>query len=217
MSNGIQADLNPCTRKRVVGNLRSSIVAKQTLLADEKNLRSFEMAVALVVGRYLDGGRMYIAGNGGSASDAQHLAGELVCKLSTPRSPLPAEALAGDCATLTAIANDFGYDEVFSRQLACKASSQDVFLALSTSGNSPNIVRALSECQRLAVPSVLFSGRDGGRAKRIADVVVIAPGDDSCRIQEVHIVLYHTLVECIEATLSGKAGCTAHSKSEWAV
>jgi D-sedoheptulose 7-phosphate isomerase len=182
-------------------NLEASIAAKRELLADSRQLAAFARAVELIVDVYQQGGRMYIAGNGGSASDAQHLAAEFVCKLSTPRAPLAAEAFAADAATLTAIGNDYGYDEVFARQIECKATSRDIFLALSTSGKSRNIVRALERCRCVGAPSVLFGGSGGGRCRELADVSVIVPGDNSCRVQELHIVLYHTLVACVESAL----------------
>jgi D-sedoheptulose 7-phosphate isomerase len=185
--------------------LESSIAVKQALLEDPAQLRAFGEAVGLVVSTYRRGGRLYIAGNGGSSSDAQHLAAEFVCKLDRDRPPLPAEALPCDAATMTAIGNDFGYDEVFARQLQCKATQRDTFLALSTSGKSPNIVRALQRCRALGVRSVLFCGRGGGEASRYADVSVIAPGDNSCQVQEVHIVLYHTLVRCVEYAIFSPA------------
>jgi D-sedoheptulose 7-phosphate isomerase len=181
--------------------LESSIAVKQSLLDNSAQLRAFGQAVDLVVATYRRGGRLYIAGNGGSSSDAQHLAAEFVCKLDRERPPLPAEALPADTATMTAIGNDFGYEEVFARQLQCKANLKDAFLALTTSGNSPNIVRALERCRTIGVRSVLFSGRGGGEAARYADVSVIAPGNNSCQVQEVHIVLYHTLVRCVEQAL----------------
>lgn len=121
-------------------NLALSIQAKQQLLADEACMQLFERAVMAVVDVYKQGGRIYIAGNGGSAADAQHLAAEFVCKLGSERAPLPAEALTVDSSILTAIGNDFGYDLVFARQLAGKLTDKDVFLGITTSGRSQNIV-----------------------------------------------------------------------------
>ena len=181
--------------------LEASIAVKQSLLDKPAQLRAFGQAVDLVVETYRRGGRLYIAGNGGSSSDAQHLAAEFVGKLDRERPPLPAEALPADAATMTAIGNDFGYEEVFARQLQCKAKRNDAFLALTTSGNSPNVVRALEQCRALGVRSVLFGGRGGGEATRYADVSIIAPGNNSCQVQEIHIVLYHTLVRCVERAL----------------
>lgn len=120
-------------------NLEASIQAKYQLLADDESLSQFAKAVETVVDRYKHNGRIYIAGNGGSAADAQHLAAEFVGKLARDRAPLPAEALTVDSSILTAIGNDYGYDMVFSRQLAGKATDKDIFLGITTSGQSPNI------------------------------------------------------------------------------
>jgi len=187
--------------EQLVHELQGSIAAKRRLLEDAEELQAFARAVEMITAAYQRGGRLYIAGNGGSSSDAQHLAAEFVGKLDVVRAPLPAEALPADAATMTAIGNDFGYDEVFARQLQCKAMPQDVFLALTTSGQSRNIIRALQQCRTQGVRSVLFTGRGGGEARQYADVCVIAPGNNSCRVQEVHIVLYHTLVRCVEGAI----------------
>ncbi|MEY3289554.1 MAG: hypothetical protein RLZZ419_1796, partial [Pseudomonadota bacterium] len=123
------------------------------MLVDEECLEQFSKAVEVVIDRYQQGGRIYIAGNGGSAADAQHLAAEFVSRLARDRSPLPAEALTVDSSILTAIANDYGFDVVFSRQLAGKATAKDIFLGITTSGQSPNILKALEQCQTMGVPS----------------------------------------------------------------
>ena len=192
------------TIARLKKNLQASIQAKQTLLADAEVLVQFGRAADLVVERYRNGGRIYIAGNGGSAADAQHLAAEFVSKLARDRAPLPAEALTVDSSILTAIGNDYGYDLVFSRQLAGKATDKDVFLGITTSGKSPNILKALEQCRVLGVPSILFCGRDGGPAKALADHCIIAPGVATSTIQELHIVLAHTLCESVEVAIFGE-------------
>jgi D-sedoheptulose 7-phosphate isomerase len=182
-------------------NLRASIDAKRALLDDEPVSRAFAAAADAVVRCYQKGGRLYIAGNGGSAADAQHLAAEFVSKLARDRAPLPAEALTTDSSILTAIGNDYGFEHVFARQLAGKARAGDVFLGITTSGESPNIVRALQECARLGLTSIVFSGRGGGRAREHATHCVAVPGTATSTIQEQHIVLAHTLCECVEAAL----------------
>lgn len=190
--------------KRLKKNLELSIQAKHQLLADAECLLRFANAVEMVVDRYRHGGRIYIAGNGGSAADAQHLAAEFVSKLARDRTPLPAEALTVDSSILTAIGNDYGYDLVFSRQLAGKATGRDVFLGITTSGQSPNILKALEQCRAMGVPSIIFCGRDGGRAKSMANHCIVAPGIATSTIQELHIVLAHTLCECVESAIFGE-------------
>ncbi len=192
------------TIARLKKNLQASIQAKHQLLADDVCLGLFSKAVEIVVERYKQGGRIYIAGNGGSAADAQHLAAEFVSKLARDRAPLPAEALTVDSSILTAIGNDYGYDMVFARQLAGKATIKDVFLGITTSGQSANILKALEQCRRIGVPSIVFCGRDGGPAQAIADHCIVAPGLATSTIQELHIVLAHTLCECVEVAMFGE-------------
>jgi D-sedoheptulose 7-phosphate isomerase len=182
-------------------NLIASIEAKQGLLNLNDQLDIFDKAVLEVVARYREGGRLYVAGNGGSAADAQHLAGEFVSKLARDRAPLAAEALTVDTSIITAIGNDYGYDYVFSRQVAGKMSDKDVFLGITTSGHSPNILNALDTCRQMKIPTIIFTGRDGGIAKMKADYCIVSPGEVTSTIQEVHIVLAHTLCECVERAI----------------
>lgn len=195
----------PAARKgcleRLRRNIDASIEAKRQLLEWEDALEAFEQAARLVVERYRLGGRLYIAGNGGSAADAQHLAAEFVSKLARDRAPLPAEALTTDSSILTAIGNDYGFDQVFARQLAGKANTRDVFLGITTSGESANILTALEHCRRVGIPSIVLAGRGGGSAAMLADHCIAVPGSATSTIQELHIVLAHTLCETVESAL----------------
>lgn len=182
-------------------HLNQSLHAKQQLMGDANNLLEFEQIVNVVISRYEQGGRLYIAGNGGSAADAQHLAAEFVSKLAADRAPLPAEALTVDSSVLTAIGNDYGYDSVFSRQLYGKATPKDVFLGITTSGQSPNILKALDACRDIGIPSIVFSGYQGGEAKSRADFCVLVPGEATHTIQELHIVLAHVLCAAVERAM----------------
>ena len=179
-------------------NLSDSIQAKQLLLEDEQMQAEFVTAAEMVLKKYLTGGRLYIMGNGGSAADAQHLAAEFVSKLAADRDPLPAEALTVDTSILTAIGNDYGYDELFARQIIGKVNKDDCVLAISTSGNSKNILKGLKTCSERGISTLLFTGSDGGKAKPLADFCIIAPGNHTGTIQEIHIVLAHTLCGYIE-------------------
>jgi len=181
--------------------LTESIEAKQRFLRHSARLEDFERAVTRVVAAYRQGGRLYIAGNGGSAADAQHLATELVCRLGRERGPLPAEAMTVDTSALTAIANDYGFAHVFERQVWGRMRPEDVFLAISTSGNSPNILLALQACRARGIASLLFAGRDGGEAARLADFTLLAEGRETSTIQESHIVFAHALCACLEDEL----------------
>lgn len=191
--------INPSNVLR--NNLVESIKAKQALMEDNAQLAAFEAAVEIVARCYRSGGRMYIAGNGGSAADAQHLAAEFVSKLARDRDPLPAEALTVDSSILTAIGNDYGFDKVFSRQIQGKMTKNDVFLGITTSGNSSNILNALETCRSMCIPTIVFTGKNGGKVKDLADNCIVAYGNRTSIIQELHIVLAHTLCECIENEL----------------
>lgn len=184
-------------------NLIASIEAKQSFLLQDSQMVVFDKAVQEVVNRYRNGGRIYIAGNGGSAADAQHLAAEFVSKLARDRAPLAAEALTVDTSILTAIGNDYGFDQVFSRQIAGKMTQKDIFLGITTSGHSGNILNALDTCRQMSIPSIVFTGRDGGVAKNKSNFCIVAPGDMTSTIQEIHIVLAHTLCECVERQIFG--------------
>jgi len=179
-------------------NLQASIDARQKLLKDSTQLDVFEKAVKVVAERYRKGGTLYIAGNGGSAADAQHLAAEFVSKQARDRAPLPAEALTVNSSILTAIGNDYGYEWIFARQIVGKMTEKDIFLGITTSGQSENILKALDACREKGIPTIVFTGRDGGPAREKADYCIIAPGTATSTIQEVHIVLAHTLCEYVE-------------------
>ena len=184
-------------------NLEASIDAKQKMLRSQEILPSFKQAADAVLEAYKNGGCLYISGNGGSAADAQHLAAEFVSKLAYDRAPLPAEALTVDSSILTAIGNDYGFENIFSRQIEGKMQPGDVFLALSTSGNSLNILEGLKTCRSLGITSVAFLGKDGGLAATLADYCVVVPGNTTATIQEIHIVLAHTLCGYVENFIFG--------------
>jgi D-sedoheptulose 7-phosphate isomerase len=185
----------------LIDNLKASINAKYTFIEDKLQGQVFENATNEVIKRYKLGGRIYIAGNGGSAADAQHLAAEFVSKLAKDRNPLPAEALTVDSSILTAIGNDYGFEKIFSRQIIGKVTSKDIFLAITTSGMSQNILEALKVCKEMGIPSILFTGKDGGLAKALATYTIIAPGNSTAIIQEIHILMAHTLCQCVEMEL----------------
>ncbi len=182
-------------------NIVASIEAKTKFLDLHDQIDNFEKAAEAVLASYRKGGRIYVAGNGGSAADAQHLVAEFVSKLARDRAPLAAEALTVDTSILTAIGNDYGYDLVFARQVEGKMSENDIFLGITTSGNSVNILKALEACRQKSIPSVVFAGRDGGMALNKADYCIIANGEMTSTIQETHIVFAHSLCEYIERSI----------------
>ena len=176
----------------------------QELLIDSDTLGLIEKIIDVITACYEKRGKVLILGNGGSAADAQHFAGELVSRFYFDRPGLAAFALTTDSSVLTAIGNDYGYDLIFSRQLAGKATVKDIFLGITTSGKSQNILKALEQCRIMDIPSIVFVGHDGGLAKTMADHFIIAPGVATSTIQELHIVLAHTLCECVEVAIFGE-------------
>ncbi|MGN8060924.1 D-sedoheptulose-7-phosphate isomerase [Ralstonia sp. 22111] len=161
-----------------------------------------EQASHLCADALAAGYRILLCGNGGSASDCQHLAGELVGRLKGNRRPLPAHALGADSAVMTCIANDFGYEEVFARQVEGIGKAGDVLLALSTSGNSANVVRAVEQANALGITTIGLLGGNGGKlAQLCTHVVCVSASTDTARIQEAHILIGHVICADIEARL----------------
>lgn len=149
------------------------------------------------------GNKILLAGNGGSAADAQHFAGEIVGRFMMERNPLPAVSLCTDPTVVTCISNDYGYEEVFARQIAGQGKEGDIFVAISTSGNSGNLVRAVETAGEKGMKTVGFLGRDGGRLKDLCDYPLVVPSDATPRIQETHTLTVHILCELIEKELFG--------------
>lgn len=147
------------------------------------------------------GHKILVCGNGGSAADAQHLAAELMCRYVDDRQPLAAVALHTDTSLVTAIGNDYGYDQVFERQVRGLSQAGDVLIAFTTSGNSPNVLHALEAARELGIRSIAFLGRGGGPAKDLADCALVVPNNVTARIQEAHQFLLHSLMDRIEAGL----------------
>ena len=170
----------------------------QSLLAQQE---IFERIAAAVVGALNSGGKILTCGNGGSAADALHMAEELVGRYRNNRRSLPGVCLNADPTALTCIGNDFGFDEIFSRQVEGLGVKGDVLVCFSSSGNSPNIVRALDAARKRGVRSVALLGKDGGKARGKADLELIVASADTARIQEAHTLLLHALLERVEQSI----------------
>jgi len=151
------------------------------------------------------GGKLIVFGNGGSASDAQHMVAELVGRYAVKRQALAAIALTTNSSSLTAIANDFGFEQIFARQLEALAKSQDVVLAISTSGNSSNVVRALETAKTLGLKKIGLTGNDGGKLRGLVDICVIVPSASTPRIQEAHTLVIHILCGIVESAFAHDA------------
>lgn len=156
------------------------------------------LAGQLLISRLERKGKILTAGNGGSACDAAHLAEELLGKYSKARRPLPAINLNACTATLTCIANDFGFEDVFARQIRALGDDDDALVVFSTSGNSPNVLAALRAARDVGMWSVLLTGQDGGKGRFLADATICVPSTNTARIQEIHTLILHTWLEQIE-------------------
>jgi len=182
----------------------TSIEAKQRLLRSDA-IRLTAEAAARVVESLRAGGKVLFFGNGGSSTDAGHLAAELLGRFYADRRPLAAVNLADNTAAMTAIGNDYSYDEVFSRQVRALGVRDDVAVGLSTSGNSANVVRAIEEAAGLGMRTVAFTGASGGKLASVAELCVRVPSDDTPRVQEMCMLLGHTLCEIVEREFLGEA------------
>ena len=183
--------------------MEASVGVKSLILNDNTFIKRLSDAVELCVNSLKKGGRVWFAGNGGSAADAQHLAAELSGRFYLDRHPLPAEALHVNTSFLTAVANDHGYDKVYSRLFQGCAREGDVLVVISTSGRSKNILEAAVTAQALGVGVIAFTGSTGGDLRDHCDLLLNVPSDDTPRIQESHIMIGHILCENIERELFG--------------
>lgn len=181
--------------------IQSSISVKQALLADASLIDRISSFSKLLEETYRSGGKVLFCGNGGSAGDAQHLAAELSGRFYLNRAPLYAEALHVNSSYVTAVANDFGYEEVYARMVEACGRPGDVLVAISTSGNSPNIIRAIDRAKQLGMVVVGMTGATGGKMADLCDLLVNIPSEDTPRIQESHILVGHIICELVEKSL----------------
>lgn len=188
----------------ITSSIRESIATKQAILADTGFLQKIEQAAHLLIGTFRQGGKTLFCGNGGSAADAQHIAAELSGRFYTDRPPLYAEALHVNTSYLTAVANDYGYDRVFSRMVEAAGRDGDVLVAISTSGNSISILNAIEQARIQRMSVIGFTGASGGRMAGLCDVLLNVPAADTPRIQESHILIGHILCQIVEKEIFGK-------------
>lgn len=188
----------------VIKNIQNSLDLKNQLLKDESMLSSIVLLADTIIDCYKSGGKVLFCGNGGSAADAQHLAAELSGRYYYDRPPLNSEALHVNTSYLTAVANDYSYDEIYARLIKAVGKEGDVLIGLSTSGNSKNVVRALEEAKKLGVTTVALTGLGGGKMKQRSSMTIEIPSSDTPRIQECHMIIGHTLCEIVEMSLFPK-------------
>jgi D-sedoheptulose 7-phosphate isomerase len=191
-------DSNSLLTEKIKQRIGETIDTARELSGQAGNLAQI---AALLIRTYQSGNKLLLFGNGGSAADAQHIAAELVGRFLKERNPLPALALTVNTSILTAVGNDYGYDQIFVRQLEALGGPGDVAFALSTSGNSPNIIAGVQAAKQQGLVTVGLTGRGGGRLKAETDYCLCVPADSSPRIQEMHILVGHILCELIEEAL----------------
>jgi D-sedoheptulose 7-phosphate isomerase len=185
----------------VVQEFQASVAVKQSILDDSGFMQQVTDMGHRLIDCYEAGNKLLVAGNGGSAADAQHIAAEFVSRFNFDRPGLPALALTTDTSILTAVGNDYGYDQLFRRQIEANGVSGDVFLGISTSGNSSNILQALEAARLKGITTFGLSGQSGGKMRDLCDHCLCVPSEDTPRVQEAHILIGHTLCAMVEMAL----------------
>lgn len=178
--------------------IKESIAVKEQILQDKEIIDTIMKVSELIIKSLKNGGKILFCGNGGSASDAQHLAAEFVGRFQCERKAMPAVSLSGNAAMMTAVANDYGYDEVFNRAVEGLMKTEDVLVGISTSGNSENVYQAILKAREIGGSTVAFLGKTGGKIQGISDYSIIVPSDCTARIQEIHIMIGHIVCEIVE-------------------
>ena len=185
-------------KSRINKCIKSSVESYTRVLQDDILQERIQKIVIKSIAAFRDNKKMLLCGNGGSASDAQHIAAELSGRFYADRPPLYAEALHGNSSYMTAVANDYGYEATYARMVEAVGRKGDVLLGISTSGNSPNVVRAMQKAKELGMLTVGLTGKDGGKMKDICDIMICVPSVDTPRIQEAHILIGHVICQLIE-------------------
>ncbi len=193
----------------ITHQIKASIEVHQAILADATMLAIIQQSAAAAIKAYRNGGKLLLAGNGGSAGDAQHIAGEMVNRFRFDRPALPAISLATDTSVLTAIGNDSSFEQLFARQVEALGAAGDVFIGISTSGKSSNIIRALQVCKTKKIIRVGFTGQGGVEMAAYCDYCLIVPSRETPRIQEVHILAAHIFCALVEEAMFGDGFCQA--------
>ncbi|NTW31729.1 MAG: D-sedoheptulose 7-phosphate isomerase [Bacteroidetes bacterium] len=182
-------------------SIKDSILLKENILNNTDLLHSIEKAANEIISSLKNGGKILFCGNGGSAADAQHLASELSGRFYYDRDPLPAEALHVNTSFITAVANDYGFNEIYSRLVKANGKKGDVIIGLSTSGNSENVIKAFQTATSCGMITIALTGSTGGKIKDVVSCLINVPSDDTPRIQEAHIMIGHIICEIVESAM----------------
>ncbi len=190
-------------KQYITKSIKDSVALKENLLSSSADLATIESLGTKIAESFKSGGKVLLCGNGGSASDAQHIAAEFVGRFVMNRSALPAVALTTDTSILTAVGNDFGFDTIFARQVEALGAKGDIFIGISTSGNSANVVKALESAKAKGMVTVGLLGGAGGQCATLCDYSIVVPSPEAARVQEVHILIGHILCGISERALFG--------------
>lgn len=182
--------------------LEASCLVKQQMLGNDEILKAIQDAANHCISALKNGKKIILAGNGGSAADAQHIAAELVGRFETERAGLPALALPTNSSTVTAVANDYSFDNIFRRQVQALGQAGDIFIGISTSGNSSNVIAAIEQCNEQGMMAIGLTGEAGGDMLELCDLCVRVPSNNTARIQEAHITIGHILCSLIDSALT---------------
>jgi D-sedoheptulose 7-phosphate isomerase len=195
--------------QRVTELMAASIATKQSMLSSADLVATIAKVTEILVASLRQGNKVLLFGNGGSAADAQHIAAELVGRFAFDRPALPALALSANSSCVTAIANDYGFDQVFSRQIEALAKAGDVAIGISTSGNSPNVIKAVLTARQMGLRTVGLTGASGGTLAKSTEFCICVPSEDTARIQECHILIGHILSELVEKEIFPEQSCVS--------
>jgi D-sedoheptulose 7-phosphate isomerase len=198
-------------QERASDSIKASIATKQLLLSNQEAIEAIAKVSEILVQAFSQGNKVMLFGNGGSAADSQHIAAEFVGRFAFDRPALPALALSVNTSCVTAIGNDYGFDQVFSRQIEAIGRAGDVAIGISTSGNSANVLRGLETARKLGIHTVAFAGCTGGKMKGVAEYCICAPSNETPRIQECHILIGHVISELAEQTIFHEQGRVSRS------
>ena len=184
-------------KDRITAVIRESIQVKEAALAS--NVDALEKVALAIIKAFKNNNRVFFCGNGGSAADSQHIAAEFIGRFQKERRALPAIALTTDTSILTCLSNDYSFDIVFARQIEALGRAGDVVVGISTSGKSPNVIKAFDAAKKIGMTTVAFTGNDGGAMAKAADIAIVVPSRVTARVQESHIVLFHAICEVVES------------------
>jgi D-sedoheptulose 7-phosphate isomerase len=198
-------------QQQVRSSIAASIAAKEKLLADGSLIATVSKAAEVLIDAFNAGNKVFLFGNGGSAADAQHIAAEFVGRFAFDRPALPALALSVNSSCVTAIGNDYGFDQVFSRQLEALAHRGDVAIGITTSGSSPNVLRAMETAKKIGLRTVGLTGSKGSKLAAAVEHCILVPASETPRIQECHILIGHIISELVERTIFHEESCISRS------